>query len=498
MADWQGFVMLRALLFSLLFSASFATLAQKATNKRETQLELVQKEHLGTFVLVGISQSGKSSFVNKIAGAELAPTGSYRTSCTVVPKLYRIPSSPLLGGYGINLLDTAGFADSCERMEDEDLAVSLNSFLLETFDKDPDTSIKGVIFFETLVHNTVQFQTYSPYITRLFRDNSIYAKSTTVLVSKFDKAPFVASTWLTNIKDTVLSVNVPAQQLVNWQDKDTTKEQVNCLLAALMASETIPLRSLNNIKEGIERLAEQIYENQPSRDETIELFIDEIKMEIVVVEHKRTRPLVVKKYQNAEEFAQAVKVLCETVPLRENVEFKVVKDQLLYNTWDYVKTKSKGGSHVAPIVSAVAGSGLASSNPLVGLACMAVGTLFGGSSKEHIQWFQRTVAVPVDRVVECRSAVPLDPVFAAGIVQDMTETIMEEYTEEETKHIPTVTKQLQKIVLEVKPWDIDTCRIMAVKQLREAYIDRCRELFAPQPIPLPIEDGDATFDLDEI
>jgi GTP-binding protein EngB required for normal cell division len=139
------------------------------------------EDHIGSFIILGYSQSGKSSTINTIAGKIIAEQGNNRgVSVTTKSDLYSIKSNYL--GCSIDLIDTPGFNDSNLSMTDKSIENVISLQLIESLRN--NSVFKGFILTESLTADTIQIL---PNLLRLSKvigeqvNNSIV-----ILVTKCD------------------------------------------------------------------------------------------------------------------------------------------------------------------------------------------------------------------------------------------------------------------------------------------------------------------------
>ncbi|OMJ77041.1 hypothetical protein SteCoe_23439 [Stentor coeruleus] len=102
---------------------------------------------LGSYILLGTSQSGKSSTINTISGNNIAEIGKGDgSSCTTTTKRYDIESNVLKAK--INLIDFPGFLDSDLKLTDEQIIDMLKSEMSKLISE--ENSFNGFMLFESM------------------------------------------------------------------------------------------------------------------------------------------------------------------------------------------------------------------------------------------------------------------------------------------------------------------------------------------------------------
>lgn len=102
---------------------------------------------LGSFILLGSSQSGKSSFINTLSGCVIAAVGEGDgSSCTTTTKRYDI-NSQVLGAH-VQIIDFPGFIDSDLEFTDNDILNLLKGEMSKLISE--ECSLRGFFIFESM------------------------------------------------------------------------------------------------------------------------------------------------------------------------------------------------------------------------------------------------------------------------------------------------------------------------------------------------------------
>ena len=138
------------------------------------------------YIIIGPSQTGKSSFVNMIAGNKIAEVGSGNgISVTSGFQQYHIEFSPLLLT-SLILIDVQGFDDSKVTTSNEEIKEMMQMAMLNNEEK-----IKGIIITESIAGDSMRL--YSTLKALYEISGSQVKESIIVLATKSDMLEFYDS-----------------------------------------------------------------------------------------------------------------------------------------------------------------------------------------------------------------------------------------------------------------------------------------------------------------
>jgi GTP-binding protein EngB required for normal cell division len=215
--------------------------------------------HIGTFVIIGPSQSGKSSTINTIAGSRVAAVGTGDgTSVTSDSQIHRLESEYL--DCSIDLIDVPGFGDSRLCLSDEDIMNTIKIRATETFSQ--DRTLKGFILTESLQADSNQIIPNLKTLNEICGDQ--VKNSLIILTTKSDLMEYFEEKY-NGIKDVCLQRNI---FLVKWSNKiDLSPEdrdaQITDLKRALNNITPYSSKWMEELKEEIKEIAIKLASQQP-------------------------------------------------------------------------------------------------------------------------------------------------------------------------------------------------------------------------------------------
>jgi predicted GTPase len=129
-------------------------------------------------LLLGASGSGKSSLINYLAGAPLAPVGDYGSSCTMDFKSYEV----ILENRKLRIFDTQGFNDTTGKTNTT-VASTIKSLLMN------ENSTKQIDAV-WILHGASNFRCYLDAIFSSFKEliGPEMRGMTTIIISQCDTA----------------------------------------------------------------------------------------------------------------------------------------------------------------------------------------------------------------------------------------------------------------------------------------------------------------------
>jgi GTP-binding protein EngB required for normal cell division len=181
-----------------------------------------------SFIVIGPSQTGKSMFVNSIAGKKIAKVGDGSgTSVTEDYKRYQIDYSPVLDD-SVVLIDMQGFDDSRLHSSNEEIVEKIQAAILEGEEK-----INGIIVTESISGDSIHLLRTLDKIYTICGDS--IKKSIIILATKGDLTHIFPEKY-ENIKKIGEKRGIPVVKWSNKQEKLTKsdlKGQFKDFLAAI-------------------------------------------------------------------------------------------------------------------------------------------------------------------------------------------------------------------------------------------------------------------------
>jgi GTP-binding protein EngB required for normal cell division len=218
------------------------------------------ENHIGSFIIMGYSQSGKSSTINTIAGKTLAEQGNNRgISVTIKSDLYSIKNNDL--GFSIDLIDTPGFNDSRLLITDDEAINFIKLWATETLCN--NSLIKGFILTESLTADTIQIL---PNLERLNKNfGEQVNNSIVILVTKYD--------YIEDYEEKFEYIDSFCAEkkicLVKWSNKknlssEAIQNQIRELKEALNNIQPYSSKYIDQLKEEIKQIAIDLASRQPT------------------------------------------------------------------------------------------------------------------------------------------------------------------------------------------------------------------------------------------
>ena len=220
-------------------------------------------EGLGGFQITGLSQSGKSSFVNAISGENLAAIGSGNGESTTTDSvLYTIGRSPLLGT-SIIIADIPGFEDSGLYRSDSSIlatiALNITSFISKNI------SFKGFILTESILSGR---SCLLPCLLKLFsicgpevKDSILVIATKSDLLIKYANNPHHLQTYRKKYDGIVEICKKMNIRQIQWSNEISflpplqRERQVNQLKNSLRGMRPFNSHLLTNLQSDITRIA---------------------------------------------------------------------------------------------------------------------------------------------------------------------------------------------------------------------------------------------------
>lgn len=225
---------------------------------------------LGSYILLGTSQSGKSSTINTISGRNIAEVGKGDgSSCTVTTKRYDIESNTLQAK--IHLIDFPGFLDSDLKLTDEQIIDLLKNEMSKLISE--ETTFNGFMLFESMGNDCSSLLNS---LNKLCTLCGLEAKrSTLVIINKIDYENINT----TRSDYTVQLCNEQKISFIKWTNKlsnvsaQFVNEQFNSLRQALSCLEHFHSGILTKLEEEIKEIAQRLCCDQkmPTMEEVLNL-----------------------------------------------------------------------------------------------------------------------------------------------------------------------------------------------------------------------------------
>ena len=228
-------------------------------------------QNLGSFIIVGPSQSGKSSFINAIAGKGVAEVGTGAgNSVTSKAQRYDVNQSPLLN-CNLILIDVPGFGDSRLNISDEDI---LNMIKLKITELLRDVKeIKGFILTESIQHER---SSLIPTIEKLFLIcGKQVRQSMLILITKSDvlnidpNNPHIQQHFQNKYDGVSKMCKERNLQCLKWSNTIASltnaqkQTQIRDLKVALQSMTPFNERWLDELKDSIYNIAKNLARRQP-------------------------------------------------------------------------------------------------------------------------------------------------------------------------------------------------------------------------------------------
>ncbi|OMJ77039.1 hypothetical protein SteCoe_23437 [Stentor coeruleus] len=215
--------------------------------------------YAGAYILIGTSQSGKSSTINTISQKEIAKVGEGDgSSCTLKPKRYDIESEIL--NAKISLIDFPGFLDSDLKLSDEEILILLKAEILNLIND--NNSLTGFIIFESVGRDSSQILCTLKKLCGLCGLDA--KKSTLVIISKID----LEDTNTARSQHVIKNCTQQSIPYVKWINEinSVSSEFVNLQFASLLfilfSIEPFHSGILLNLENEIKQIAQKMCDNQ--------------------------------------------------------------------------------------------------------------------------------------------------------------------------------------------------------------------------------------------
>lgn len=251
-----------------------------------------KKEYLGKFLLVGNSQCGKSSFINLIAGKQVAEVGDGSgQSVTFDSILHRVESSEILGGHSIDLIDFPGFGDTRLKFSDDKLEELLRDAIFEHLDivydseaneiiqRDASTGhLNGVIVFESISGSADSLKRVLTRLRAILHQTTV--SHCLCLITKIDSPFFDDDEKAALIRSSMRYAALFKMKGCKWTNTKTelNSEMVEELITGLIGLQPVTLNSLSQVIQKINEEVQRLYKEQPRRTAEMEVPKADIKI----------------------------------------------------------------------------------------------------------------------------------------------------------------------------------------------------------------------------
>jgi len=225
------------------------------------------------FFLFGPSQTGKSTWINTVAkfeGENKVAVGKAndRSSTTLSINVYKIRNEHLFAGQEFIVIDSPGLWDNRLSLSNEEIISSLKAAILTH--TSGNSSLTGIIAFESLAGNLLSFPNYLPILEQIFGPS--FLESTLLLFTKMDltnkeyekfalneaaKKGLKFSKWNSLIRDS------EKRRLLNEEEMALQLKSFEELVGYLKAYDGAGIRQM---QEDLELLAQEIYDNQEKQE----------------------------------------------------------------------------------------------------------------------------------------------------------------------------------------------------------------------------------------
>lgn len=215
--------------------------------------------YCGAYILIGTSQSGKSSTINTISQSEIAKVGEGDgSSCTTKPKRYDIVSEALKAK--VTLIDFPGFLDSDFKLSDEEILILLKAEILDLISN--NNSLTGFIIFESVGSDFSQLQSTLNKLCSLCGLEA--KKSILVIISKIDYEDTSAA----RSEYTIQLCTKQSIPYVKWTNElnnvssEFLRSQFESLRCSLLSIKPFNSGLLIDLENEIKQIAQKICDNQ--------------------------------------------------------------------------------------------------------------------------------------------------------------------------------------------------------------------------------------------
>jgi GTP-binding protein EngB required for normal cell division len=225
----------------------------------------MENDNIGAYIIVGPSQSGKSSTINFIAQSDIARAGSGNgISVTSEAEVYEIGPNEYLEGM-IMFTDLPGFFDSRLTITDEEILDTIKECLLRATEE--HRILKGIILTESVQSDTNQILSSIHKLQQIC--GAEVKKSIIVLITKADYISLFNEKYQ-GIVSMCEQYRIP---YVEWSNKieehEAKLQQMNRLKKAFSDITTFSSTWIDDIKEQIIQISNKLAAEQkaPSQEE---------------------------------------------------------------------------------------------------------------------------------------------------------------------------------------------------------------------------------------
>jgi GTP-binding protein EngB required for normal cell division len=216
---------------------------------------------LGSFIIVGNTQAGKSSFINFLAGSQVATVGTGNgTSATIKSTKYAF-HSPVLQR-AIQIIDMPGFGDTRLAISNQEIALEIKNCIVESLESGT-FNFKGFLLVESLQNESLNIVVN---LERIYNIAGIESqKSILVVATKSDLIPVLGPQKHQKLLDFCQVQNL---KCTKWSSntKKITPEEIEQQVIELKSniSSVIPYdgRILNQLNEEIAEAARELCNSQ--------------------------------------------------------------------------------------------------------------------------------------------------------------------------------------------------------------------------------------------
>jgi len=240
---------------------------QKTNSQDKTGKHMVEPSKTTqtlVWIVVGPSQTCKSSFIKDISGEEV-PVGSGGVSCTTKIKLYKA----MLGDLIVMMIDTVGFGDSQLAKDDQEIMLDIEQTLL-TYKGTKDVSqIDAIIVTESMNADAIKLNDTLVKLGSILSPG--FEDSTLCLLTKPNKLtnPDEYEERLINLKQICTEQQIRGGALpfitsypFLAKDKIPFEEQLRKLKARLDTLRKYPLDNILQTRNEIKKLAAEIRQSK--------------------------------------------------------------------------------------------------------------------------------------------------------------------------------------------------------------------------------------------
>lgn len=418
-----------------------------------------------TYLLLGKTGSGKSSFVNVICRYPAASVSSEDSieSCTSMPSMYSSSnySNPLVPH--INLIDFPGYFDSRLSLSNEEIT-GLVYNLFQSIIGNGVTQIDGIIVFEDLSAELASIVNILTFIMPAIKVRRNIKKHVIVLANKYDKVEDAEAIFSSSKFEGI--------KAVRWSNIEDTENYLPGLLEALDGLVPLFQQDFEDIAQKLYLRAQEMY-SQVMRCCKVSMLEDTVRTVAVTINKPCSKVITRKTFETEDEIVEEVCKRADLIPIVEYEKTHLVPVTAIYSFYDPVIITGQG---VNPDISCAISSASSSFGTAAGVLGSFAAPFLSSHSTQQVQLVQRSIPFQsYEAITTIEQIYPDYTAITDAVIAETTTEVIDTHEEECVLEAIVQQEFVQKDVFQSEK-TFEHCYLLAQKEMADEAISFIKQI----------------------